>query len=340
MGVFWRTERRCSPMKLGVVIPYFQYERGILANAISSIIAQKLPDYITVVIVIVDDDSPVPATDELQGIVLPTRFTCEIVVQENGGPGAARNRALDVLERKNVDWLAFVDSDDVWKPDHLSVALAALGDDGDFYFCDHTRFDIASSYFDDREFADALHAAPLLPSTSTVNEAIRQWDGASAASNFCKHYLCQTSTVVARWQAICQLRFDTELKSAGEDALYWIDCAMKSRTVRFSMVQHVHCGRGINIYNGNFGWDTIRGRDRFGYLMLLYIKIAKRRPHPRKSSQRVEMAYAYLSVRSLFRGQMPNRSLFWSLLKASPAAVARLPLRLLQYAMMRKQIDW
>lgn len=327
-------------MKLGVVIPYFQSEGGILTNAIASIIAQNLPNNITVVIVVVDDDSPVPATDDLQGIVLPARFSCEIVLQENGGPGAARNRALDVLERKNVDWVAFIDSDDVWKADHLSVALAALGDDGDFYFCDHTRFDIAATYFGNREFADALYGAPVVSSASTVSEAIREWDGASAASNFCKHYLCQTSTVVTRWQAIGQLRFDTELKSAGEDALFWIDCAMQSRTVRFSMAQRVHCGRGINIYNGDFGWDTIRGRDRFGYLMLLYIKIAKRRPRSSISTQKVEMAYAYLSVRSLFRGQMPNRALFRSLLRASPAAVARLPLRLLQYAMMRRQIDW
>jgi len=56
-----------------------------------------------------------------------------LIRQANGGCGSARNAALDALP-SDIEWIAFLDSDDRWKPLHISRALAALREGYDFVF--------------------------------------------------------------------------------------------------------------------------------------------------------------------------------------------------------------
>jgi glycosyltransferase involved in cell wall biosynthesis len=111
-----------SPM-ITVVIPYFQRSPGILAKALASIAAQEgcpLP----IQVIVVDDASPAPVAAELAGVgAMP--HPVRVITQANGGPGAARNTGLDHAP-PGTRYLAFLDSDDEWMPDHLARAVAAL----------------------------------------------------------------------------------------------------------------------------------------------------------------------------------------------------------------------
>lgn len=104
-------------MTVAVVIPVFNGER-YLAEAVTSARSQSV---LLDEIVVVDDGS----TDGTAGW-LHAQDDLTMVTQNNRGAGAARNSGV-----QNVDAsiLAFLDSDDVWRPDYLEHQLAALDAD-------------------------------------------------------------------------------------------------------------------------------------------------------------------------------------------------------------------
>lgn len=97
-----------------VVIPAYNRER-VIARAIASARAQEPRP--PAEIIVVDDHSSddTAATAEAAGARV-------IRHSENRGPGGARNSALPEVRQP---FTAFLDSDDVWLPDHLSRAVPA-----------------------------------------------------------------------------------------------------------------------------------------------------------------------------------------------------------------------
>ena len=121
-----------SSMRIAVVIPYYQREPGILLRALRSVEAQEgIEGVDDVVVVVIDDASPVSASDELARWEGQRRFSIKVIQQPNGGPASGRNRGLDGLE-ENDRYVAFLDSDDEWMPMHLAHALRALSAGHDF----------------------------------------------------------------------------------------------------------------------------------------------------------------------------------------------------------------
>jgi glycosyltransferase involved in cell wall biosynthesis len=121
--------------RIAVIIPYYQRDPGILARALDSVRAQELPRGLHLHVYVVDDGSPLPAAGEIADSSALT-----LLVQDNAGPGAARNAALDRVEADGgAEVVAFLDSDDIWHPTHLAEAVAALDRGYDFYCCDNAR---------------------------------------------------------------------------------------------------------------------------------------------------------------------------------------------------------
>lgn len=98
---------------VSIIIPVYNGER-YLAEAIGSVQAQS---YRPLEIIIVDDGS----TDESARIA--QQFPVRYCHQPQRGPGAARNRGI---EQAHGEFLAFLDSDDVWLPDKITQQLAIL----------------------------------------------------------------------------------------------------------------------------------------------------------------------------------------------------------------------
>ena len=120
---------------ISVIIP--TYNRAtVLPRAIASVLAQKDADF---ELIIVDDGS----TEKLEGgwrkadgvkpsSILHPPSDIRVFRQENKGPAAARN--LGIKEAKG-EWIAFLDSDDEWKPGKLKAQLEFFRKNPDYLIC-------------------------------------------------------------------------------------------------------------------------------------------------------------------------------------------------------------
>ena len=226
-----------------VVIPYFQRSPGVLRRALASISVQQacpLPIHI----VVVDDASPVPADAEITAAALPGGIGMTLIRQTNGGPGAARNAGLDALP-DSTRYVAFLDSDDEWSPDHLARAALALDSGFDFYFADHYQLDTQVSAFDR---AGKLRAGEH-PSMSLAAANLHAYQG-DMVDQIMRGNVIGTSTVVYRRAGFSELRFRIEYTSAGEDYLFWLGLVRAGSRIAFSSQVEATYGRGVNVYSG------------------------------------------------------------------------------------------
>ncbi|MCA8972826.1 MAG: glycosyltransferase family 2 protein [Planctomycetes bacterium] len=123
-----------APPSFSVVIPTYN-RANLVGRAIDSALAQTIG---ATEIIVVDDGS----TDDTQAILQSYSDRIRIIRQANAGCSAARNHGVRV---SRGEWVAFLDSDDTWAPDHLeSMADAIRSTEGraDLYFSD-SRFDAA-----------------------------------------------------------------------------------------------------------------------------------------------------------------------------------------------------
>lgn len=104
-------------MLFSVVIPTFN-RRDILPRTLESVWQQRMTDY---EIIVVDDGSTDGTIEYLRSLREPTR----VLTQPNTGPGAARN--LGIVAARG-DYVAFLDSDDLWFPWSLETYASAIRD--------------------------------------------------------------------------------------------------------------------------------------------------------------------------------------------------------------------
>jgi len=106
-------------MKSGLVsimMPAYNAE-AYIHQAIESILAQSYPQWELIVV----DDGSKDRTAEIVSTFIDPRIT--LVQQENGGEAVARNTAL---QHMHGEWIAFLDADDAFLPDHLRLAVSTL----------------------------------------------------------------------------------------------------------------------------------------------------------------------------------------------------------------------
>ncbi len=111
-------------MKISVIIPTFNRATLIL-EALESVLKQTVA---VEEIIIVDDGSD----DDTATVLQKYKDSIRIVRQENKGVSAARNRGI--AEAKH-DWLAFLDSDDLWKANKLERQKETLLEQPDYKIC-------------------------------------------------------------------------------------------------------------------------------------------------------------------------------------------------------------
>lgn len=242
---------------IAVIIPFYQRKAGILAKAVCSALAQVNVGKVT--IFVIDDESPVPARDELAEIMLRHPGSIVIIEQPNAGPAAARNRGLDEVP-VDTPYVAFLDSDDEWIDSHLSNALAALGPGNDFYFSDHFQLNQSVSAFN-RAKRIQVGQHPQIGDA----EYLREYAG-NMFDQILDGNIIGTSTVVYRFEKFPKLRFREEFVYAGEDYLFWLELSALSNKIVFSSLCECTYGEGVNIFAGS-GWGTEKSLTRLHYEM-------------------------------------------------------------------------
>lgn len=118
------------------------YNRGyIIAEALESAFAQSFSDFEVLVV----DDSSQDNTAEVVGRFQDPRLRY-IRLEKNAGYSAATNRGF---AEARGEWVSFLDSDDVWKPDKLAVEMEFV-----------SRQPEVGAVFSDLEKYDGSHHEP------------------------------------------------------------------------------------------------------------------------------------------------------------------------------------
>lgn len=105
--------------KISVIIPAYNCAQYI-SETVESVLAQTYQDY---EIIIVDDGSTDNTKDVLSKYVEAYPNKVIYIYQQNAGEGGARNRGLKESVR---DYVAFLDSDDIWLPTKLEKQMALV----------------------------------------------------------------------------------------------------------------------------------------------------------------------------------------------------------------------
>ena len=102
---------------VSVIIPTYNRAKYI-TSAIDSVLSQT---YNNIEIIVVDDGS----NDSTREVLYRYGNKIRYVYQENLGVSAARNRGIELSKG---EWIAFLDSDDVWFPKKLSVQMEHISE--------------------------------------------------------------------------------------------------------------------------------------------------------------------------------------------------------------------
>jgi len=108
--------------KVSVVIPTYNRAK-LIVNAIESVLAQTHP---VREIIVVDDgstDNTAQVLERYLGAQPRLREIVRYFSQPNQGQSVARNKGV---KEASGEWIAFLDSDDQWRPEKLELQLSAL----------------------------------------------------------------------------------------------------------------------------------------------------------------------------------------------------------------------
>jgi glycosyltransferase involved in cell wall biosynthesis len=109
-----------SAPKVSVIIPSYK-TADLIASCLDSVLAQTYKDFEAVV---VNDGSP--DTPELEKVLEPYMDRIVYIKQENKRAAGARNNAI---RHARGEFVAFLDSDDTWLPDHLASQMQMFAED-------------------------------------------------------------------------------------------------------------------------------------------------------------------------------------------------------------------
>jgi glycosyltransferase involved in cell wall biosynthesis len=186
-----------------VIIPTYNHSKFIAA-AIRSVLGQSVP---VDEIIVVDDGS----TDETRNVLEPYYDRISYIYQPNRGPAAARNRGM---EEARGDFIAFLDSDDIWIRDKTKIQMEMF-----------SRFpDLDIIFGDMANFSQDNHNS--LPEIK--NREIHDYFIAHS-SNIERMFDClitenmvPTPTVILKKACIVRVGFFDENLKIAEDFDYWL----------------------------------------------------------------------------------------------------------------------
>ena len=202
---------------ISAIVPTFN-RAHLIEEAITSILAQSRP--VTEVIV-VDDGS----TDDTEAAVRKFGRSVRFVRQDNRGPGAARNTGVRIAQG---DYLAFLDSDDLWVEDKIERQMEFFEKNPDVDLV----FGLMSNFRTNEEavLPEVKNAEiyGYLKAHSSRLDAILE---CLLVENF-----IPTPTVTIRARCMGEVGFFDETLSICEDLDYWLRAA---RTQVFGFIDQV-----------------------------------------------------------------------------------------------------
>ncbi|MCM2272376.1 MAG: glycosyltransferase [candidate division Zixibacteria bacterium] len=206
------TVQSCEPL-VSVIIPTYN-RADLLDRAICSVFEQS---YLNFEILVIDDhstDGTEQRIRELEEIDSRIRYLRNTREQ---GVSNTRNVGLDAAEG---EYIAFLDSDDLWEPHHVEWAIACFSKapEATFYFGNRVQFDLSSGL----RLGDPFPGTKILQQITGTALDERCWllEPRFHELLYCGNPMAVCSVVI-RNSALRDLRFDPLLKAA-EDRDFWL----------------------------------------------------------------------------------------------------------------------
>ena len=108
-----------APVRVSVIVPVYN-RAGFVAEALRSALDQECPGGMEIVVV---DDGSSDDTPAVLAALAEEHPEIRVLRQENAGPAHARNHAM---REARGEFLAPLDSDDIWLPGKLASQVALL----------------------------------------------------------------------------------------------------------------------------------------------------------------------------------------------------------------------
>ena len=121
-------------MKISVIIPCHNAGAWI-GDALASVAAQTFP---AAEVIVIDDSSTDDSADQAEN----NKAVNKVIHVSCRNAAVARNIGI---EQSTSDWIAFLDADDLWLPDHLERAVAALRGTSDVAYLAHNKLQVFSA---------------------------------------------------------------------------------------------------------------------------------------------------------------------------------------------------
>lgn len=115
-------EEKSNDNKVSIIMPFYNAENYIEAS-IKSVLAQTYKNWELIIV----DDCSVDNTEEIVKTFLSDKRIRLLKNERNSGAAVSRNYALREAKGR---WIAFLDSDDIWKPEKLEHQLKFMKEKG------------------------------------------------------------------------------------------------------------------------------------------------------------------------------------------------------------------
>ena len=232
---------------ISIIIPAYN-SAFTIAEALESVAAQT--PHVDYEVIVVDDCSKDNTVDVVRNWIADhTRHSALVThhsplftlhsLPSNTGPAGARNRGI---QEAQGEWIAFLDADDIWLPNHLEVLMAAARETRAIMVCgESVRFQTPA---DTRSVGEGWKENNSLQSNSTLAQC-----RVVTLEELAWHNPVATSTVIVQKVALDEVNgFDPQFRGP-EDYDLWIRIAALTRDTLSSGIANItHVAVPVSLY--------------------------------------------------------------------------------------------
>jgi succinoglycan biosynthesis protein ExoO len=196
------------PDTVSVIMPAYDAV-AYVEDAVRSVLAQTHRD---LQLIAVDDNSSDGTGDVLAKLARQDERILLIRCERNGGPGQARNRAIEAASGR---WIALLDADDIYAAQHIELLLAGV----QRYGCEMIAGNQLLRVYPSGETLGLAFPALAEPRELSLEELVSSGTHTDVSLSF--GYL--KPLISADFIAAHGIRYDERYR-VGEDFLFYFDC--------------------------------------------------------------------------------------------------------------------
>ena len=200
--------------KVSVVMPCYN-NAAYVSQAVDSVLQQ---DYPNIELIVVDDGSK----DNSLDVLASYGERIKVVSQPNQGAAAARNNGI---RHTTGDFIAFLDSDDLWLPGKLSAQLDFLQHNPEYVAC-----------FCSWAVWDGKGAVDIPAPTAAEKGQLQQNRSGWLYLPLLKESVITTISVVIRRETVEEVGFFNKEYTVGEDHDYWLRLSRCGKIAKLKQV--------------------------------------------------------------------------------------------------------